>query len=824
MLPPDNYRRKMMLPGATFAGLHEVTSRGFLPQYTRNTLQLNRGTAPDGYLRFSEIGRFAGIHSTDWSWAPLFADFDNDGFKDLFITNGYRKDVTNLDFIKEWRQQTMFSTADETRRRVFEAFEKLPEVKLPNHIFRNEGGMRFSDRTKEWGHEAPSFSNGAAYADLDLDGDLDLVVNNIDQPAFVYRNRADRSDNHFLRIALMGPKGNPSGIGAILTARHGIRAQRIQLSTSRGYRSSVENVAHFGLGTDTVVDTLEVIWTGGRRQVLTAVKADQQIVLHYADSREPSPVQGTAISNQATGPLLREAGSASGLLLVHRERAVNDFQHTPLLPRAHSRSGPPLADGDVNGDGLEDLFVGGDAGDPARLFLQRQAGMFEERPSLALQTDAAFEDTGALFFDADGDGDLDLFVTSGGNREAPPLEAQAQSAIFTFERPASSDETQQAPLYRSRLYINDGKGGLHPDPGALPFGGASASGVAAGDFDGDGDIDLFIGGRVVPGRYPLPARSRLLRNDSENGMVRFVDVTEEAAPGLSRIGLVTCALWADVDLNGAPDLLLTGEWMPLTLFLNENGRLVNRTEEWGLSGTSGWWNALTAGDFDGDGDIDFIAGNEGLNGPYRPTRSKPLEIWASDFDRNGSYDPVIVGDLGGTRAAVHPRDALVQQIPGMSLRFQTYGDYASAGFDRTFSESELKEALHLQSMTFASSFIENKGNGAFELHELPAEVQLGPIHALLTGDYDGDNRLDVLFAGNVRVTEVESGQVDALVGGLLRGDGAGKFTYVPHQKSGFFVEGDGRALVEIELPGKTRLIVASQNGDSLRVFTSTTDH
>ena len=791
MLPPDNGRQKMMLPGGNYDKFEMGLRLDYAPQYVRNTLQLGLGETPEGTPRFSEVGHLAGVAATDWSWAPLLADFDNDGWRDLLITNGYGRDVTNLDFIVYNREANMMGTPEAKRAKVMAAFRELPEVRVPNALFQNNGDLTFTDRTEAWGMDVPSISGGAAFADFDRDGDLDVVVSNIDEEAFVYENRADRqADVHHLRIELEGPEANSAGFGTKVVLRNDGRQQYHDHSPFRGYKSTVERVIHFGLGAAERVDTLEVYWPDGAHQLLLDVRADQTLTLRHADAAPQEPGEVAPTSQPAR--LFREVAAEHGLTSRHEESGFADFKETPLLPHKHSQNGPGIAVGDVDGDGLDDVYVGGDPGQARALFLQRTSGPFEER---RLEEAALYDDMGALFFDAEGDGDLDLYVVSGGSH-----------------RPAGD------AAYQDRLYLNDGAGNLRRDPSALPAWHSSGAGVEAADFDGDGDLDLFVGGRILPRQYPLPPRSVILRNDSEGERPRFTDVTDEVAPELADVGLVSDALWTDVDADGLVDLMLVGEWMPITLFKNTGARFTDVTRTSGLAATSGWWNSLAAADFDRDGDTDYVAGNLGLNTKYRASEEEPVRVYAADFDENGSLDPVVARFIEGRPYADAARDLMILQMIGMKRRFPSYADYARAELDETLSRAERAGAYVAEAVTFETSYLENGGDGTFTRRALPLRAQFAPAFGMLPGDYTGDGLADLLVVGNAYGPDVQTGRHDASVGVLLAGDGRGGFEAVEPAESGFFASGDAKGMADVALDGGGSLVLVARNDDSLRVL------
>jgi len=789
MLPADNFRRKMTVPDGDDDRFRRALHLGYEPQYTRNTLQLNNGPGPDGNPSFSDIGQLAGVAATDWSWAPLLADFDNDGWKDLFITTGYPRDVTNFDYLVEVQRPIGAVSRAERHRRALVELRALPALKLASYMFRNNGDLTFTDRTRAWGLSVSRYATGAAYADLDGDGDLDLVVNNIDDVASVFENRAAQlaPDRHYLRLAFRGSPGNREGYGTQVTIQAGGMTQYLEYAPVRGYLSTVEPYLHFGLGAARRVDSTRVWWPDGTCQVLTGVAADQVITVDHRDAQAcPAP-------RPATDTWLFEGAAGHGLALKHEMRDVPDFQVTPLLPHTFSQGGPGIAVGDLDGDGREDVYIGADRGHEKGTYFQVQPGRFERR---VLEGPRDVQDMGALIFDADGDGDNDLLIANGGS--------------FITSDPAT---------YQSRLYLNDGWGHLRLAAGALPPMGSSSSVVVAADYDRDGDLDLCIGGRVIPGHYPLPPGSFLLRNDTKPGEpVRFSDVTDSLAPGLGDVGLVTDALWTDFDQDGQIDLVVVGEWMPITFFRNRHGRFENVTALTGLGATNGWWNSLVAGDFDGDADTDYLVGNLGLNSTYRATEQEPLRVYAADFDRNGTLDPVLFTSVQGTSYPVASRDLMIAQMIGIRGRFPRYADYAAATEERTLSPEERAHAYAARAVTLASSYVENLGGGKFALRPLPLTAQIAPTFGMLAGDFDADGNLDVLLVGNSYAESAQAGRGDASIGGVLLGDGTGHFRYVSGAASGFYVPGDAKAVAELVLDDAHSLVLVTQNDDSLKVF------
>ncbi len=782
MMPADHYRRHTNLAGISYDKFLEFLDKGYHRQYMFNTLHLNMGKG-----QFRNHAWLAGVAQTDWSWAPLFCDLDNDGHKDLYITNGLRKDVLNLDFINNLNTKLAALNKPElelTDAQFREFLGDMPSERIANYAFHNDGDLRFADKTAAWGLAQPSFSNGAVYADLDRDGDLDLVVNNLADPPFLFENRArQETENHYLALELKGPPQNPLALGAKVWVRSEQGGQYQQLYAARGFQSSVEPIIHFGLGPDSLA-AVRVRWPDGQETLINRVAADRRLSLDYnslqkrpAEKEEPFP------------PLFADITARVGLQHRHRENAFDDFRREFLLPHRLSDLGPDLAVGDVDGDGREDFYVGGAAGSAGTLFRQQPDEQFEILPGPWTE-DAACEDVGTLLFDADGDGDLDLYVASGGGVFDP-----------------------DSPQYQDRLYVNDGAGGFQKASDALPVLHQSASCVRAGDLDQDGDLDLFIGGRHRPGAYPLPAGSTILRNAGG----RFEDVTAELLPELADIGMVTDARWSDFDGDGRQDLILCGEWMTVRFFRNTGKELTEVTDQTGLSHLSGWYFSLAEGDFDSDGDIDYVAGNLGLNQRFQASEDEPLEAFAKDFDDNGQVDLVLAYSREGKSWPFYGRNVLGEQMPEIKKTFPDYAGYAQATVRELFPPGALSDALHLQADNFASVYIENQGEGRFAATPLPRAAQASAIQAMVPADFNADGRLDLLVAGNMFGVEFRSPRADASLGYLLLGYGNGRFLPVPPRESGLFAGGDVRSMASIRLGTQPALLIG-KNDDRLQLI------
>ena len=792
MMPRNLERRKRTTGATTYGSLLDARSRGFRDDYSENSLQLSNGITKDGDPVFSDIARLAGVSNTDWSWSALFADFDNDGFKDIFIGNGYPKAVNDLDYMN-----ALFAARQSRDTRgARKLLKDLPSYEESNYIFRNNGDLTFTDETRQWGLEKPGYSYGAAYADLNNDGKLDLVVNNIDAPASIYENvMPSDGAHHYLDIRLVGeaPHQLTAGIGAQLILTAGGQKQYVYSSPYRGFMSTMEDRPHFGLGRSRRVDSLEVDWPDGRRQVLTNLAADQLLMVKQSDATRPSR---DSVGAPGNGPAAAERWfkrlDPPGLRYKQPAPTQLDYTVQPLLPYLLSSHGPPVAVGDVNGDGLDDVFIGGGGGVPGRLFLQQKDGSFvESRQGQPWEADKAYEDWGALFFDANGDGRPDLYVASGGYQLAPG-----------------------SPLLQDRLYINKGGGRFVRDTTALPTMLTSTGTVRAGDFNGDGRMDLFIGGRLSPRNYPYPTRSYLLRNDGDH----FTDVTREVAPELINPGgMITDAAWVDFDGDGRLDLVTVGEWMPVQFYRNDGKRLRNVTASTHLPPTRGWWNSIATGDFDNDGRPDIIVGNLGLNYSYTTSRDSTFGIYAGDFSGSRTTDIILAQKIDGKEYPFAGLAALGQAMYMLPSRFPTYASFAEATVSEILSPSQLQHALHYQADTFASLYLHNDGGGVFTATPLPNLAQISPIKGIIADDVDGDGHLDLIVAGNLFDAEPNTPRADAGNGLWLRGDGRGHFTPVPSAESGFLapLNVSGLALIKT---ARGKAIIVANAGDSLQVF------
>lgn len=789
MLPDDEEILKRSA-GEDAMVVYEIKRKlGYYHQLVRNTLQLNRGNS-----LFSDIAPLAGVYATDWSWSPLICDLDNDGRKDIFITNGIWQRPNDLDYVR-------FSSAMQQGRPELTVSDSLykalldymPSVKIANFAFKNNGDLTFSDKAAEWGLDQPVWANGAAYADLDNDGDLDLITNNTNQKASIYRNNADSIlSNTYLKFTLTGNNKNTRGVGAkVQLWVDGTTMYQEQVPT-RGFHSSVSNTILFGTGLNQMVDSVRVTWPGGQHQTLVNLVTNKTINLsqHEATDNFSLPAPDMPL-------MFKDITDQSTLKFRHRENSSMKNSTELLRPHSLGTQGPKLAVGDVNGDKLDDIFIGGARGQPGALFVQTTNAEFIPSKNPDFEQDFMSEDVDGAFFDADLDGDLDLYVVSGG------------------------DETgRNVNLLQDRLYLNNGQGQFTRATGFLPPGiNQNGSCVAPADFDGDGDVDLFIGGRSIPGRYGLNPKSYLFENDGNN---HFIDVTASKAPFLSNLGMISDAGWSDINGDGLPDLIVVGEWLPVTILLNKNGLFSDVTSAVGLGSTYGWWNTLTIADVDNDGDEDILAGNLGLNAKIKASNKKPASLYINDFDNNGVLDHILCYYHNGFDVPFATRDELVKQLPGLASKFITYKDYGQVkSIHDIFSREQLELAIVKQAQTFTTSYFQNNGDGTFKEITLPIQTQFSPVFAILATDINHDGRKDLLTGGNFGAAGINYGLYDASYGCFLESANDQKFSSIEPYESGWLLKGEVRDIKLVKLANGNSLLIVARNDDTVQVFQTT---
>ena len=788
MSTKDNRRSKANMQSMNIGLFEMMDKHDFHTQYMENALQLNIGSNESNLPQFSNISRLANVSLSDWSWAGLFADFDNDGLKDLFVTNGTKKEINNKDYLHKINEEHK-NVKDLNSVNLVKLVNEMPSEKIANYAFKNNGNLTFDDVSEDWGLGLQGFSNGTAYADLDNDGDLEIIVNNLDSESKIFKNNAgELSNKNYLKISFKGHENNPAGIGTRveLYSEKGIQMQELMLS--RGFQSSVSPNLHFGLGDHASMDSLVVTWPDGISQTLTDITANNHLVVDYSSAsfnrRKKEETKDKVFEN-----------ISSDLDHIHTENYFDDYRYQILLPHKMSQDGPALAIGDIDNDGLEDFFIGSASGHLGCIYKQHNDGSFK---SISLHDswdkDKTKEDIGAVFFDANNDGFQDLYVVSGGNE------------FYKNTRP-----------YQDRLYLNDSKGNFIKAKTALPKNYISGSKVIPADYDLDGDIDLFIGGRHTPRNYPLPTSSFILRNDSSGSQVKFTDVTAEIAPQLKNIGMVTNAVWTDFNNDDHLDLVVVGEWMPITFFQNYDGLFKDVTREFGFEKSTGWWNSIIAKDFDRDGDVDFIAGNLGLNYKYKASEQESFDIYADDFDNNKSTDIVLGYYYDGEQFPVRGRQCSSEQIPAIKIKFKDYNSFAEASLADVYSTGSLESALHYRAFNFATSYIENLGDGKFKIKALPNEAQFSSVNNILTKDLNGDGYLDLVLSGNLYNSEVETPRNDASHGLYLEGDGNGNFRPIPSYKSGLYVKGDVKNAGWIQLTNEEQAILFAKNNDAIQM-------
>ncbi|WP_299552458.1 VCBS repeat-containing protein [Seonamhaeicola sp.] len=784
MVAEDHKRIKTNMGGMNPEDFWAIVDKGWHYQYMFNTLQRNNGNTS-----FSDLAQLAGVSNTDWSWGPLIADFDNDGLKDIFVTNGIKRNMRYSD-VRNRYKVILDSLTKEAYKQgkqrkdlldILALAKMAPTDKLNNYIYKNNGDLTFDNKIEAWGFNYPTLSIGASYADLDLDGDLDLIISNIDEEAFIYRNNtSERNLGNFLRVKLKSPKRTNLYGSRVKLYKDGSLWQMVELTNNRGYMSKSEDIAHFGLGETEQVERVDIIWPDGKTTTLKDVTCDQLVVV------APKKLQDQEEKHKET-PVFKDITGTAQLLYTHTESDYNDFLKEVLLPHKMSQFGPYISIGDVNGDTLDDFFIGGSAGNSGTLFMQNPDGRFKEEKNDAWSVDKNCEDMGSTLFDIDNDGDLDLFVVSGGNE---------------FEKNSN--------LLRDRLYINDGHGKFKKATN-VPGYKISGSVVEQADYDNDGDIDLFVAGRLTPGTYPHPTSSKLLEN--QNGSLK--DVTDERFPELNNLGLITSAKWIDLNNDNLLDLVVVGEWTPVMTYINQGGTFSSYTYN-GLKNSNGWYYKVESADIDNDGDNDLVLGNLGLNYKYKATESTPFQVHSLDFDKNGSNDIILSYYDHGQVYPVRGRSCSIEQIPSLKDKFPTFESFGDSNLSQIYG-TDLNNALNLKAYTFASYYAENIDGKDFVLHKLPNLAQTSSVNNIIIDDFDRDDNLDILLSGNLFGSEIETPRNDAGIGLFLRGNGEGDFTPITVNQSGFYAPDNAKDMKKIKI-GASNAILVGNNNTMIQIF------
>ena len=795
MLPEDDASLKTKTTFETWDKYQLDLEYDYYHQFTRNMLQLNNGNNT-----FSEIGRLAGVCATDWSWGALITDLDNDGKKDIYVANGIYQDLTNEDYIQYVSNEKFYREVAEGKADFKKLIDLIPSVPVSNYVFSNNGDLTFTNKAAAWGLDSKGFSNGAAYGDLDNDGDLDLVINNVNMPCYVYRNESTQQQaaNHYVTVRLKGSGKNTFGIGAKVTVYYDSTIAYQEQMPIRGFESTVDSKLVFGIGKATKIDSVTVVWNDGKKSVVKTVQPNSRLTISQSEAVQPTPEYQTSNTTNQTSQIINQTSyiihptSVAGLNYVHKENVFVDFDRDRLIYHMLSTQGPHIAKGDVNKDGLEDVYICGAKDQPGALYIQTAAGTFKSSNEALLDKDKASEDTDALFFDADNDGDADLYVCSGGNEFSP-----------------------NATALISRLYINDGKGNYTKSPQVLPgYIFESSSCVAAADYDGDGDLDLFSGTRLKPFSYGTVCKSYILEN---NGKGVFKDVTATVAPALNQAGMVTTAQWFDYDNDRYPDLVIAGEYMPVKIYHNEKGRLQEVTAAAKLGTSNGWWNRLKIADVNNDGYADIIAANHGLNSRFKATQQKPVTMYAGDFGNDGTIEQIITCYNGDSAYPMTLRHDLVAVLPGLKKKYLKYESYKNQTITDIFTPAQLSQATKNEAYTMASTVYLNNRNGTFTAKQLPVAAQLSSMYAIETGDYNKDGNTDIILAGNFYESKPEAGIYDASYGVVLLGDGTGNFTAQTATQSGLSIRGAVRDITTITQHNKTLLLIA-KNNEALEVL------
>ncbi|RYU94990.1 VCBS repeat-containing protein [Emticicia agri] len=779
MLPNDDYRLKTTSSFETYELEQIKVQRDFYHQYTRNTLQLNNGDNRNGVPTFSEIAALSGIYSTDWSWGALIFDMDNDGMKDIFVANGIIHDLTDQDFISFLADKnTVPQMLDQNGKlNINKMVEKMPSQPIANYAFQNKGNLKFENKAPDWGLGEPGFSNGAAYGDLDNDGDLDLIVNNNNMPLSIYRNNAvEKLKKHFLRVNLKGIDKNTLGIGAKVYLYQQGKMQFLQSMPNHGFQSSSDHILVFGLGNNPTIDSLTVIWQNDKKQTIKSPKADTDLVLEQKNANETYIVKPPVATRY-----FADISEQSGLNFTHAENGFVDYNRDATLKQMYSREGPALAVGDVNGDGLEDVYLGAALNSTGQLFLQNRTGNFQLSKQSIFSANPHADEVAAIFFDADGDKDLDLYIATGGNE-------------FPKDNLSLADY----------IYINDGKGNF--SSGTLPALYENNSCVVAADFDKDGDEDLFVGSRMISAQYGKSPDSYLLKND---GKGKF---TPE---NLGEIGMITDASWVDIDKDGWPDLVLAGDWMPISILKNQKGKISPTPLP--ITDSAGWWNTIKVADIDNDGDPDLIVGNLGLNSKLTASKDQPAMLCVNDFDKNGLVEQLICVYNNGKLVPLMQKPDLQRVIPSIKERFVYHKDYANKSVDEIFTSAQKEGMIEKTVVNPQTSFFINDGKGNFSIVPLPIEVQFSPVYGIETCDYDHDNKLDIILTGNFFDVLPEIGRYDSNHGLVLHGKGQGKFEVLKSKDTGFFSTGQVRRM-KIVKGAKKNMLILAKNNDKVQVI------
>ncbi len=780
MLPDSDQRVKSVMEFDGYNVFKLKQSKDFLQQYIHNTLQLNNGNNS-----FSEIAQFSGVQSTDWSWAGLIFDMDNDGYKDIFVTNGIIHDLTDLDFVEFFANDIIQKMALTGKKEAVDSIiNKMPVTPLPNYAFRNMGDLTFKNSAKEWGLSQPGFSNGSAYADLDNDGDLDLVVNNVNMQAFIYRNNSEKfPDRNYLKLKLEGTGKNRFAIGAKVKMYHGYQIYMQELNPSRGFQSSMDYVMHFGLGKVQKLDSIRIIWPNDDTQKFEGVHTNQLLTIKQeeATGKYKAPVQ------RPVPQLLKEISNTP--LVAHQENEYSDFDYEGLVYKLVSREGPALAVGDINGDGNEDIFVGGAAGQPGKIYFHSGNGNLKPGAGKVFEEDAFLEDTAAAFFDADGDGDLDLIVGSGGN------------------------EIGQEKQYVTRLYLNDGKGNFTRSPIDIPGAQTNVSVILPYDFDGDGDIDVFIGSRSVVGTFGVDPKHIFLEN---LGNGNFKNSTESIAYDLRSAGMITGGIWIDIDGDNKKDLLTVSDWGAPQVYRNTGKRLTKYKTN--LDDLHGWWNVVEAVDLNGDGLLDLILGNDGKNIPYKPSDSNPMRMWINDFDNNGTIEQIITQHINGGDYPLHMKKEITAQLVSLKKQNLKASDYAKRKIHELFSDEVIKNSIVKKVNTSESIIAINKGKGNFEIRPLPDRVQFSSISGIISTDINGDGFTDLIMGGNDYGFKPQFSRLDSGFGHVLLGDGNSNFEWKNYRDSGFFIRGEIRHIRGFKDKNGKQFIITAINNEKPRIY------